>query len=723
MTLNKFLRWTAIASVFSLCVVPFIVSESLFFPYIVGKNIFFRVMVEIGFAAWLLLALRDSSARPRLSSLLWSFVAFTGVMGLATIFGENSWKSFFSNFERMEGYITVLHLFAYFVVASTVLNTEKIWTRFLQTSIGASLVVSAHGLFQLFGVSAINQGGNRLDATLGNAIYLAVYMLFNMFFAAILFARDRALWKRIVYGAVILIQFVVLYNTGTRGTVFGLLAGTLVTSALVALFERSDKRRRVIAAVIIGAAVAVVGAFLVVRNTAFVRESPVLSRFASISFEGQGRSYIWPMAIEGFKEKPVLGWGQENFNYVFNANYNPAMFGQEQWFDRAHNVFLDWLIAGGLLGLIAYLALYASGVWLLWKKTTDVSFLEKALLTGLGTAYFVHSLFVFDNITSYLSFVSVLAFIHFRSTRLAHPVASKAPELGGVSAKTAGVLVLVLLSFSVSFFNWKAYAAGRSLLEGLRAISVDPVNPQLALDSFKASLDLNTVGRAETIERLVEAAQKVNTSGAPIAVRQGYYEMGRDALEAQLARAPGDARYELFAGVFYSAYGHYDKAEVHFLEARRLSPQKQTIMFALGSLYLTTKEYDKALAVFKDAFDLETSNRDAGNYYAIALIYSGREAEAKAFLKESFGSDDTTGDVFLRAYVNSGDWANVIRVFKVRIEANPSDMSLRQNLAAAYVQAGDKQSAISVIREMIKLAPDFKSQGEDYIRQIEALGR
>ncbi len=723
MTLNKFLRWTAIASVFSLCIVPFIVSESLFFPYIVGKNLFFRVIVEIGFAAWLLLALRDSSARPRLSALLWSFVAFTGVMGLATVFGENAWKSFFSNFERMEGYITVLHLFAYFVMAATVLNTERLWTRFLQTSIGASLIVSAHGLLQLAGATAINQGGNRLDATLGNAIYLAVYMLFNMFFAAILFARDRSLWKRVAYGAVILIQFVVLYNTGTRGTVFGLLAGTLVTSALVALFDKADKRRRIIASAIIGAAIVLVGTFLAIRNTGFVTESPILSRFASISFQGQGRSYIWPMAIDGFKEKPMLGWGQENFNYVFNAHYNPAMYGQEQWFDRAHNVFLDWLIAGGLLGLMGYLALYVSGVWLLWKKGADVSFGEKALLTGLGTAYFVHSLFVFDNITSYISFVSVLAFIHFRSTRLAHPVASKAPEVEGITARAVGVAVLVALSFSLSFFNWKAYAAGRELLDGLRAVSVDPIDPQLALDSFKASLEYNTIGRAETIERLIEAAQKVNSSGAPIAIRQGYYEMGRDALEAQLARAPGDARYELFAGVFYSSYGHYDKAEAHFLEAQRLSPTKQTIIFALGSLYLNTKEYDKAIAVFKQAYDLETSNRDAGNYYAIALIYAGREAEARAFLKQAFGSDDMTGDVFLRAYVNSADWANVIKIFRARIVANPTDMSLRQNLAAAYVQAGDKANAISVIREMIKLVPDFKAQGEDYIRQIEALGR
>jgi O-antigen ligase len=63
------------------------------------------------------------------------------------------------------------------------------------------------------------------------------------------------------------------------------------------------------------------------------------------------------MVYQGFKEKPVFGWGQENFNYVFNKYYNPAMFDQEQWFDRAHNEFLDWLIAGGLPAFFLYISL------------------------------------------------------------------------------------------------------------------------------------------------------------------------------------------------------------------------------------------------------------------------------------------------------------------------------------------------------------------------------
>ncbi|MFA6158657.1 MAG: O-antigen ligase family protein [Candidatus Paceibacterota bacterium] len=726
MTLNTFLRWTVIAAVFSLCIVPFIVSSSLFFPFIAGKNLLFRVVVEIGFAAWALLAFRDASARPRLSALFWSFVAFAGVMGLATVFSQDPWKSFWSNFERMEGYVTILHLFAYFIIASTILNTERIWKWFLNTSIAASVVVSIYAMFQFFGVIAVNQGGTRLDATLGNATYLAVYVLFHIFFAAIFLVKEPGVWKKVAYGAVVLLEFIVLYNTGTRGAVIGLLVGTFVAAVLIAFFDKAERRTRVIAASVVVAGLVLVGGFLAVKNASFVQQSPVLSRFASISFsdiKNQGRYFIWPMAVKGFEQKPILGWGQENFNYVFNANYDPRMYGQEQWFDRAHNVFLDWLIAGGILGLLSYLSLYVVGLFLLWRKASDMSFIEKSLLTGLGVAYFVHSLFVFDNIMSYILFASVLALIHFRSTRLSHPLASKAEEMDGGESRAIGAAILVALCFSLYFFNWRAYATGTALLDGLRASSVSPIQADAALKSYEEALSYDTVGGPEVIERIIEAAPRMNSTDVPIATRQKFYEIGSKALEKQLADAPGDARYELFAGVFYNSYGQNDVALGHFIRAQELSPRKQSILYALGNFYLNAKQYDKATEVFRQAYDLEISNRDAANYYAVSLVYVGKEADAKAFLKEKFGSDDMTGDLFLKAYVQAADWASVIKTLKARIAANPAGMQDRQNLAAAYVQAGDKAEAIATISEMIKLSPSFKATGEEYIRQIRALGK
>ncbi len=722
MTLNTFLKWTAIAGVFGVLFVPFLVADSLFFPFIAGKGFMFRILVEVAFAAWLLLSLRDASVRPRKSLLLWAFLAFAVIIGLADIFGQSPWKSFWSNFERMEGYITTLHLLAYFLVASSMLSTEKIWKRFMEWSLWSSLIMSLYGLLQLAGKVAINQGGVRLDAKFGNATYFAIYLIFNIFFALILIYRDKKLWKSVTYGLIALLHFVMLYYTATRGAMLGLIGGLFLAALIVAIFDKQDKRMKIAGMWVAGALFVLVVGFIAIKNTSFVLNSPVLSRFSSISIDDtktQARAYIWPMAIKGFLEHPILGRGQENFNYVFNANYNSRMYAQEQWFDHTHNLFLDWLVASGLLGLLAYLSLYISAVYLLWKKTADMDFVEKSLFTGLGAAYFFHNIFVFDNIVSSILFVSVLAFIHFKSTRLEKAVAAEEKELDDFDTRMAGPIVLILLVFVIYFFNWRGIATGKSLIDSIKATNTTPVAAQIALADFEKALSYDTLGRPEVVERIVEAIPRFGDTSIPIATRQRFYEIGKEAVEKQLSRFPGDARYEVFAANFYSMYTKPEEAEKHYIEATRLSPGKQSILFQFGNFHIIYKQYGKAVEIYKKAYQFDTSYETAGQLYALALIYAGKEGEAQKFMKDRFNVTDTSSDIFLQAYANMGSWPKVIDILKRRVAADPSNKEYRMNLVSAYYQSGDKQTAIRVLRDYITYNPSFKTEGETYIKQIE----
>src|SRR4051812_15035471 len=134
--MNKTLRYIALIGVFIIPFIPLIVTNSLFFPFITGKNFTFRIVVEIVFAAWAILALTDKAYRPRRSWILYAFSAFVIIIALADTFGVYPYKSFWSNYERMEGWVTLAHLFAYFIVMATVLAKEKLWDAFFQTSLG-----------------------------------------------------------------------------------------------------------------------------------------------------------------------------------------------------------------------------------------------------------------------------------------------------------------------------------------------------------------------------------------------------------------------------------------------------------------------------------------------------------------------------------------------------------------------------------------------------------
>jgi len=222
-------------------------------------------------------------------------------------------------------------------------------------------------------------------------------------------------WQKFLYGAIALLNTVILYYTATRGAILGLIGGLVLTGLIIAFKEKQNLIFRKIAYGTLGAVALVVVLFLSFRHSDFVKKSLVLSRFENLSFseiKTQGRYFVWPMAIKGFEERPLLGWGQENFNFVFNKYYDPRMYGQEQWFDRTHDVFLDWLIAGGILGFLAYFSMYAALLYYLWRKESILTLTEKSIFTVMIAAYLFHNIFVFDNLISYIMFFSILAFVH-----------------------------------------------------------------------------------------------------------------------------------------------------------------------------------------------------------------------------------------------------------------------------------------------------------------------
>ncbi len=718
MDTSKVVRYGVLAGVFLIPFLPLVVSSAMFFPFITGKNFAFRIIAELMFGGWVVLALREPSYRPKLSWVLAALVAFVGIVGLADALGENPLKSIWSNFERMEGWVTLAHLLLYFLVAGAVLRTERLWERFFNVSLSVSTLLSVYGLFQLGGVLEIHQGGVRLDATFGNAAYLAGYMIFHIFLAAVMLARHYgSIVHRGAYGILIALQLIILYYTATRGAILGLVGGALVAAVLVALFER-DRRgvRKAAVAALLGIAI-IIGGFFALRDSSFVKGSPVLSRLASISIEGGGTRFtVWKMALAGAKERPLLGWGQENFNYVFNKYYEPSLYAQEPWFDRVHNVLLDWLIAGGILGLLAYLALFFASLWSLWGPRSEFPVTERALFTGMLAGYLFHNLFVFDNIVSYVVFASFLAYFHFRSAK--RDIFTREPMLGGsVLDRVAVPAALILTLFTVYAVNVPGVRAAQGLLQ---AISPQTEGIVKNLELFKSVLALDSFANQEIREQLTQAATRVGTLNVDIAVKQEFFTLAHSEMEEQIKRAPNDARHYLFTGSLLASFRQADAALPYFVKARDLSPRKPSMLLTLGSVYLAKGDRDAALALFREGFELEPRYREARIAYASGLIYAGRHAEADALLTEGFGDVLVDSEQLVRAYFDARLYDRVISIWKGRVEKNPTDPQTRVSLAAAYLAANDRASAIIELERVIELNPAFKEQGEFLIKEIRA---
>ena len=228
---------------------------------------------------------------------------------------KKQFKSFWSNFERMEGWVTLVHFFLYFVVLGSVLKTEKLWNCFLNTALVAAVIMSFYALAQVAGIAEVSQGANwRVDALLGNSSYLGVYMLFNMFIAAWMFLRAKTTSRKLVYAALFVMFGYILFNTGTRGSVLGLVGGSVLAFSYLALMAPKGASIKKWALGGLVAVVLVAGGLWAARDTALVADNPVLNRFVGITLaEGGIRFTIWQMAFEGVKERPILGWGAGKF--------------------------------------------------------------------------------------------------------------------------------------------------------------------------------------------------------------------------------------------------------------------------------------------------------------------------------------------------------------------------------------------------------------------------
>ncbi len=316
--MHAIFRSIVYVGIFILPLVPLLVMHDMFFPYITGKNFAFRIIVEIIFAAWVVLALLDERYRPQFSSLAAALVGFVAVAGVANVFGIAPYESFWSNFERMEGYVTLLHVLAYFMVAASVLTTDILWTRWLQVTLGVSVIVILYGFAQVGGLIEIRQGGVRIDGPFGNAAYMAVYLLFHAFFALLACARSTSVGWRVAYGILALCSASLVIGTATRGVMLGLVGGLVVTAGYIGLSGEAGSRLRRAALISLAVLVLAVGGFFLIKDTSFVTEHRALSRLASISLsEGATRLTMWGIALDAASDYPLLGRGQNNFIYVF----------------------------------------------------------------------------------------------------------------------------------------------------------------------------------------------------------------------------------------------------------------------------------------------------------------------------------------------------------------------------------------------------------------------
>lgn len=664
------IEWLAKITVYLTFFVPLVVIPASFiFPFIVPKILLFRSLTAILIGAYtLLLFINWEEYKPKLTSLNLVLGVFLLSFTLSTFFGVDPYHSFWDNHERMLGLFTIFHYIAYYLVCSSVFKTWTEWKTALKIFLVAGSLVMFVGLLQVGNPDLLlNGGAARVASTLGNAIYVGGYGLFLTFVALLLFVKEKnTFWKWLEAGLGFM-GILGLFFSGTRGAVLGLIAGlgVVVLGYALVLKEHPGVRKTLWAVLALG--ILLLGILYINRQSSFVQNIPAVGRAINTSFEdikNSPRWIAWGIAIESWKEKPIFGWGPNNFFYAFNQHYNPKSleFGYgETWFDNAHNILLNTLAVQGLFGLLSYLSIFVFGIasliWAYRRQKVDNNLL--VIGTAFLVAHLVQNVTVFENPTSYLYFMFWLAFVNqstgyaaskqdVKNTTLSQNQKTPAntdQRLTSGPIWTVGIVVFLV----VFIFNIQPARANTKTLAALRDLGQ---NPTLGAVSMKEALAFNSphiddirsdLGRA-VAQIFSSYLQQIGKEKANEILDVVYPE-----LQKNLVLHPRDIRNQLtltqltqFKFVINNQPQYLYEAESLMEDALKYSPNRQQLMYNLSGLKLQLGKSDEAIKLMEETITLNPKISES--YWRLAYHYKLLKQTDKA--KEILKMAETNGVVF-----------------------------------------------------------------------------
>lgn len=591
--------WLARVAVITSLTTPLVVlSGSAIFPFVTGKAWFFQITMTVAAMAWGLLILADPAYRPRKHPLHFVVLAFLLAALISTITGVDAHRSFWANHERMIGSFFVLHLGVLYFVATSVFATKEAWRRVWKYFLAAGALIIVSALIQHWRPDFL-YGGTRAASTLGNPIYMGLHAVYVAAVAALLWLELRTTaieWKRwIAIGAAILIalSFVAFVFAETRGVAVGLGAAFVWMLAWIAVVGSKRAYRWSAIGILIVMTLGIAAVVLFNNNPALYTV-PIVRRFSGFSLTGTNanRLFAWQVAVDAWKERPLLGWGPFNYAYAFNQKYQGTQlvhnqFG-ETWFDNAHNFFLDTLATQGIVGFIAYLLLFLVPILLLmraWRRGM-LALPNMVLMTGLLIAHAVQNIFAFEQISSYLSLFAVLGYVHTLTA-----TSADAPQGRMFSPRFQNIVAAVIVIggvFVIYRGNIIPFRANLLMFDGLESLEYKKDASAWFLTERKA-IDLGGPFSDNITEELARSLLQIRVPDDQYNKEVGEifkYTIAR--LEDATRRHPRDPVYHMLLGeVWYGAYFFLKDMFPHgpelgdkaFEEAVRQSPERQQLYF------------------------------------------------------------------------------------------------------------------------------------------------
>jgi O-antigen ligase len=728
----KTIRWFLYALV---VLVPLVFYQQTTYPFIIPKIVLFQGIIELLFALWLGLALSDPRYRPRWNAITISFLSLLAVLTITSAIGADFAVSLWSTPARAFGLFAFWHLFALYLALASLKEEvpwRKVWWVTLATSSLVSLgsILSAH--LSAFEALYLHQGFGRPGGSFGNPTFLAGYLLLNIFIGALVFMKERSSAARYGAAGMIAIDTIALFYAQTLGDIFGLAAGVLAFVFFMGLEHLPEKSLEknspaphhflkngwMLFFVIAGCAGIL---FWSTRSASVWKQIPGLSRLSnsgSLEDNLAFRLYAWKAGLAAFSERPVTGWGWENFDLAFQGHYDPKFltsdFGETYW-DKPHNIYIEYLVAGGVTALLAFLALLAAVASTIWKKG---KILPSAPLYALLAAYMVRSFVIFDTIGVSLMLGLFLAYLAGEESRAASPVAFAVQKnpMRGAAADLAYLpwILAVCMAVPIYLFSIRAWHAYASEYNGLNAYAQG--NNDASLYWYNDALSVP--GPSQDYVRLDFSGQvqSADQNGNPYPDLENLAKRMAAEDKTLIMHHPLNYFYYTTAANHLNQLHRFDQnylkeAEAFEAKALSLSPNRQQVYYAVAKTQLWEGNPAEAYKTFEHVISLNPEAGDPHFYLGLLAYEQGDAKKGKSEIQKALelGRDVRTPDeatALANLMGDSGhDYASAVAYYQKalaleKVQANIN--AIKFKLALAYYLDGEKPAAAAAFSDLMK---------------------
>ncbi|MDD2731859.1 MAG: O-antigen ligase family protein [Candidatus Pacebacteria bacterium] len=700
----------------------------------------------------------------------WLLVLYGLIILLSTLFSLEPQFSFFGSPYRGGGSLTFSFYIIFSVLVFFIIN-KRDWIRLWNLSFGIGLIVASIGIIQKFGLFSkyIMSYSWQPVSTMGGPIFLALYLLL-LSFLCLSFGLNTKNKLRYFYFFCLIVYISAILITANRASFIGLSIGLLF---YLFFYPASDFKKRLW---LRGSVVLIL--FLIILSVLALRNSPQSvenlsnNKLFGVLFQRSwdivgnlsvdriiaSRASGWIVGLNGLKERPILGYGPENFSIAFDKYYDPSLPGISKgpggtsWWDRAHNFMLDISVTAGIPALIIYL-LIIGFIFFIFQKLKKTS-QDNIILHGIQATfigYLIADFFSFDVFSTYLVFFLLISYClsliyeKIKGDKNIEEINEKRRFFNKPSALSyvaISILAVITILF-IGSYNLKPLEINKKI--NIANILKSQQKYDQSLMMINNILDSRSILDSYVYLNYIDILNYsvVNLSNQDASKRLELIKKTVDILEKSIEIRPYYTRNWLFYGSFLNQLANEDnslnkekkeelveKAYSAIEKAYEFSPKRQEVSLAWAKINFINGKYEEAEKEALNCVNLNPDLSDCWWQKALVEIELNKTDEAAKSLDQaarlgySLTSQKSVSQL-INAYTKIAQETNDLKYFKILadlyktlIEYDYNNFQNHASLAFIYMRLEDYENARKEAYIVLELSPESKPNVDAFLKSL-----